>query len=131
MLMQPKYQHTQTNDQATLQELEKLVLQQNIKLINGLLYQYRYAVDEGTFEDLRQTAMMTLVIELRKFDHVANDDFRRAVAVRIRGELVDELRRRDYMERDKRQLVNRIKLAERQLVQQLARQPQLMRFVIT
>ncbi|MGR5456901.1 sigma factor, partial [Vibrio alfacsensis] len=89
-------QHTQTNDQATLQELEKLVLQQNIKLINGLLYQYRYAVDEGTFEDLRQTAMMTLVIELRKFDHVANDDFRRAVAVRIRGELVDELRRRDY-----------------------------------
>lgn len=123
MLMQPKYQHTQTNGQATLQELEKLVLQQNIKLINGLLYQYRYAVDEGTFEDLRQTAMMTLVIELRKFDHVANDDFRRAVAVRIRGELVDELRRRDYMERDKRQLVNRIKLAERQLVQQLARQP--------
>ncbi|MEZ8858636.1 MULTISPECIES: sigma-70 family RNA polymerase sigma factor [unclassified Vibrio] len=123
MLMQPKYQHTQTGDQAALQELEKLVLQQNIKLINGLLYQYRYAVDEGTFEDLKQTAMMTLVIELRKFDHVANDDFRRAVAVRIRGELIDELRRRDYMERDKRQLVNRIKHAERQLLQLLGREP--------
>jgi RNA polymerase sigma factor for flagellar operon FliA len=64
-------------EKATLQELEKLVLQQNIKLINGLLYQYRYAVDEGTFEDLKQTAMVTLVIEQRKFDHVANDDFRR------------------------------------------------------
>lgn len=123
MLLQPKYQHTQTEEESSIQELEKLVLQKNLKLINGLLYQYRYAVDEGTFEDLRQTAMMTLVIELRKFDHVANEDFRRAVAVRIRGELVDELRRRDYMERDKRQLVNRIKFAQQKLVQQLNREP--------
>ena len=43
--------------------------------------------------------------------------------MRIRGELIDELRRRDYMERDKRQLVNRIKHAERQLLQQLGREP--------
>ncbi|MCW0469525.1 hypothetical protein OH492_12615 [Vibrio chagasii] len=66
---------------------------------------------------------------MRKFDHVANDDFRRAVAVRIRGRLIDELRRRDYMERDKRQLVNRIKHAERQLLQQLGREPAAMKSV--
>ncbi|MGF1747920.1 MULTISPECIES: sigma-70 family RNA polymerase sigma factor [Vibrio] len=123
MLMKPRYQHTQTHDRESLQALENLVLQENIKLINGLLYQYRYVVDAGTFEDLQQTAMMTLVIELRKFDHVANDDFRRAVAVRIRGEIIDELRRRDYMERDKRQLVNKIKKAERELLQLLGREP--------
>ncbi|MBC7001622.1 sigma-70 family RNA polymerase sigma factor [Photobacterium sp. BZF1] len=123
MLMQRKYQHTPSSHNSNLKQIEKQALQDNIKMIHGLLYRYRYAVDDGTYEDLRQTAMMTLIIELRKFDHVANEDFRRAVAVRIRGELIDELRRRDYMERDKRQMVNKIKHTERELLQILGREP--------
>ncbi|TVO32277.1 sigma-70 family RNA polymerase sigma factor [Vibrio algivorus] len=122
MLMTPNYQKTDMKPRENRQLLEEQSVRQNIRLIHRLVNHYRGAVDEGCLEDLQQVALMTYVLELRKFDHIDNDDFKGAVIVRIRGALIDELRQRDHLSRGKRSIVNRIRKAEQVLVSQNKRQ---------
>ncbi|WP_254869288.1 sigma-70 family RNA polymerase sigma factor [Vibrio diazotrophicus] len=103
--------------------LESEAIQSNLPLINRSLKRYRGAIDEDTLEDLRQTALITFVTELRKFDHIVNEDFIKSVTVRMRGAIIDELRSRDYLSRDNRTLANNIKKAESALMGRLGRTP--------
>lgn len=116
------YQKTTLRSEIQTHQIEAQAISDNMGLVNSLLNHYRGAVDEGLMEDLRQTALMTLILELRKFDHIANEDFRRSAAVRIRGALIDDLRSRDYLNRERRTLVNQIKKAETLLMQKLGRE---------
>lgn len=120
--MTPTYQKTDMKPRENLQLLEEESVRKNIRLIHRLVNHYRGAVDEGCLEDLQQIALMTYVLELRKFDHVDNDDFKGAVIVRVRGALIDELRQRDHLSRGKRSIVNKIRKAERALVAKHKRQ---------
>ncbi len=108
---------------AEREAIESQLIQQHLGLIYRSLQRYRGAVDEETMEDLRQTALMTFLTELRKFDHIANEDFLKSVTVRIRGAVIDELRARDHLSRDIRSLSNQIKKSKTQLMAQLGREP--------
>ncbi len=123
MLMKPAYQHTEELSLAQRHAIEAKAMNDHAAFIHRILKPYLGVFDEGTMEELRQIALMTFLLELRKFDHVVNDDFIKSATVRVRGEVIDELRRRDPMERRKRQLVNNVKKAETLLLQKLGRQP--------
>ncbi len=116
MLLAQTYQKTNINSEMNRHLIEEKSVKENIRLIHRLVNHYRGVVDEGCLEDLQQIALMTYVLELRKFDHVDNDDFKGAVIVRIRGALIDELRQRDHLSRGKRSMVNKIKKAEQYLI---------------
>ncbi|WP_165311096.1 sigma-70 family RNA polymerase sigma factor [Vibrio ziniensis] len=123
LLGKQAYQKTEMQTMAERHAIESAAIQSNLSLINRSLKRYRGAVDEDTLEDLRQTALITFVTELRKFDHIVNEDFIKSVTVRMRGAIIDELRSRDYLSRDNRTLANNIKKAESMLMGQLGRAP--------
>ncbi len=123
LLGKQAYQKTELQPTAHRHAIESAAIQSNLPLINRSLKRYRGAVDEDTLEDLRQTALITFVTELRKFDHIVNEDFIKSVTVRMRGAIIDELRSRDYLSRDNRTLANNIKKAESALMGQLGRTP--------
>ncbi len=121
MLLSQGYHKTELQTQGDKHRIEEQAMRENIRLIHRLVNHYRGVVDEYTLQDLQQTACMAFILELRKFDHIINDDFRRSVIVRVRGALIDELRSRDYLSRDKRSLINKIRKAESHLMAQLGR----------
>ncbi len=123
LLARNAYHKTETRSEAQRAAVESQALQSHLALIHRALSRYRGVVDEATLEDLKQTALITFVTELRKFDHIVNDDFLRSATVRIRGAIIDELRQRDYLSRDKRTLSNQIKKAESILMGKLGRTP--------
>lgn len=123
MLLQRSYHQTEGMTQSQRNVIESKVLNDHAPFINSILKPYMCVFDEGTIEELRQIALMTFLLELRKFSHVVNDYFIKSATVRVRGEVIDELRRRDPMERRKRQLVNNVKKAEATLAQKLGRLP--------
>ncbi len=117
------YQKTDMQSEAQRHAIESAAIQSNLPLINRSLKRYRGAIDEDTLEDLHQTALMAFVTELRKFDHIVNEDFIKSVTVRMRGAIIDELRSRDYLSRENRSLANSIKKAESVLMGKLGRAP--------
>ncbi len=123
LLGKQAYQKTEMQPAAHRHAAESAAIQSNLPLINRSLKRYKGAVDEDTLEDLRQTALITFVTELRKFDHIVNEDFIKSVTVRMRGAIIDELRSRDYLSRDNRTLANNIKKAESLLMGKLGRAP--------
>ncbi len=123
MLMQRSYHQTEELSLSQRNILETKILSEHAPFINRILRPYVGVLDHGTVEELKQTALMTFLTELRKFEHTVNDDFLKSATVRVRGEVIDELRRRDPMERRKRQLVNNVRKAEKALTQKLGRTP--------
>ncbi len=117
------YQKTDMQSAAERHAIESAAIQSNLPLINRSLKRYRGAIDEDTLEDLHQTALMAFVTELRKFDHIVNEDFIKSVTVRMRGAIIDELRSRDYLSRENRTLANNIKKVESVLMGKLGRTP--------
>ncbi len=117
------YQKTDMQSEAQRHAIESAAIHSNLPLINRSLKRYRGAVDQDTMEDLHQTALMTFITELRKFDHIVNEDFIKSVTVRMRGAIIDELRSRDYLSRENRTLANNIKKAESILMGKLGRTP--------
>ncbi len=117
------YQKTDMQSATERHAIEADAIQSNLQLINRALKRYRGAVDQDTMEDLHQTALMTFVTELRKFDHIVNEDFIKSVTVRMRGAVIDELRSRDYLSRENRTLANNIKKAESILMGKLGQTP--------
>ncbi|MEZ8987921.1 sigma-70 family RNA polymerase sigma factor [Vibrio breoganii] len=117
------YVQTEDLSRKECEAIEARVLDENSNLVRSLLKPYRYALDEGTLEDLTQVAFMAMVIELRKFSHVDSVEFKKSATVRMRGEIIDELRRRDFAERNLRTLSNSVKKAEGVLRQRLGREP--------
>jgi len=117
------YQKTNMQSATERHAIEAAAIQSHLPLINRSLKRYRGAVDQDTIEDLHQTALMTFVTELRKFDHIVNEDFIKSATVRMRGAIIDELRSRDYLSRENRTLANSIKKAESVLMGKLGRTP--------
>ncbi|UJF18039.1 sigma-70 family RNA polymerase sigma factor [Vibrio sp. SS-MA-C1-2] len=124
MLLKQSYQQTELKSSAELMQLETAAIESHIGFVKSVLRQYSAVLDSGALEDLYQTAMMTLILEFRKFNHIDNDDFQKSVKVKIRFELINELRRQDFVERNKRKLIREINKAEMTLSQKLKRVPE-------
>jgi RNA polymerase sigma factor for flagellar operon FliA len=74
-------------------------------------------------EDLVGAGMLGLASALSRYDHRRAETFRSYAEFRIRGEIIDELRRRDLLTRDAREGHKRLQRASSAVAQQLGREP--------
>lgn len=73
-------------------------------------------------EDLEQIGLIGLLEALRRYGE-PDDEFRHFAQVRVRGAILDELRRQDWRPRGARQGAHRLRAAERALRRELGREP--------
>ncbi|MFC3533450.1 RNA polymerase sigma factor FliA [Vogesella facilis] len=74
-------------------------------------------------EDMQQIGLMGLLDALRRYGGVPDERFGAYAAVRVRGAILDELRRQDWRPRTVRQEAHRSRDALRELARQLGREP--------
>lgn len=89
------------------------------RIVNQLSLQASQAMDR---EDMEQIGLMGLLECLRRYG-VPDEQFARFAALRIRGAILDELRRLDWRPRQVRQQAHKVRDVLRQLARQLGRQP--------
>lgn len=75
------------------------------------------------FEDLFIVGMMGLMDAAKKFNHKKDVQFKTYAEFRIRGEIIDELRRQDWMSRSERKKQKIYRKAHDNLEQNLGRHP--------
>jgi RNA polymerase sigma factor for flagellar operon FliA len=74
-------------------------------------------------EDMEQIGLMGLLDALRRYGGEPDEKFRAYASVRIRGAILDELRRQDWRPRTVRQESHRMRDAVRELTRKLGRTP--------
>ncbi|KMM78334.1 FliA/WhiG family RNA polymerase sigma factor [Pseudomonas deceptionensis] len=89
------------------------------RIVNQLSLQASHALDR---EDMEQIGLMGLLQGLRRYG-TPDECFARFAALRIRGAILDELRRLDWRPRLVRQQAHKVRDTLRSLTRQLGRQP--------
>ncbi|WMJ03057.1 FliA/WhiG family RNA polymerase sigma factor [Pseudomonas chlororaphis subsp. aurantiaca] len=89
------------------------------RIVNQLSLQASQVLDR---EDMEQIGLMGLLQGLRRYG-IPDERFARFAALRIRGAILDELRRLDWRPRQVRQQAHRIRDALRNLARRLGRVP--------
>lgn len=89
------------------------------RIVNQLSLQANQVLDR---EDMEQIGLMGLLEGLRRYGE-PDEQFGRFAALRIRGAILDELRRQDWRPRQVRQQVHKVRDAIRKLGLQLGRPP--------
>ncbi|KRW60907.1 FliA/WhiG family RNA polymerase sigma factor [Pseudomonas sp. TTU2014-080ASC] len=90
------------------------------RIVSQLALQANAVLDR---EDMEQIGLMGLMECLRRYG-TPDEQFGRFAALRIRGAILDELRRQDWRPRQVRQQTHRIRDAIRELARKLGRMPQ-------
>src|SRR5690606_1412152 len=88
--------------------------------VNQLSLQANQVLDR---EDMEQIGLIGLLEGLRRYGE-PDENFGRFAALRIRGAILDELRRLDWRPRQVRQQVHKVRDAIRELTLQLGRPPE-------
>ncbi|WP_330216354.1 FliA/WhiG family RNA polymerase sigma factor [Pseudomonas sp. AM8] len=88
-------------------------------IVNQLSLQASQAMDR---EDMEQIGLMGLLESLRRYGE-PDEQFGRFAALRIRGAILDELRRLDWRPRQVRQQVHKVRDAIRALARRMGRVP--------
>ena len=89
------------------------------RIVSQLSLQANQVLDR---EDMEQIGLMGLLEGLRRYG-TPDEFFGRFVSLRIRGAILDELRRQDWRPRQVRQQVHRVRDEIRRLARQLGREP--------
>lgn len=89
------------------------------KVVRGLSSQVNGALDR---DDMEQIALLGLLEALRRYGE-PDDGFGSYAAMRVRGAVLDELRRQDWRPRGTRQAAHRLSAAKRKLRHKLGREP--------
>lgn len=89
------------------------------RIVNQLSLQASQALDR---EDMEQIGLVGLLEGLRRYG-VPDEHFGRFAALRIRGAILDELRRHDWRPRKVRQQAHKVRDATRELSRRLGRSP--------
>lgn len=89
------------------------------RIVNQLSLQASQTMDR---EDMEQVGLMGLLECLRRYG-VPDEQFPRFAVLRVRGAILDELRRLDWRPRQIRQQAHKMRDALRALARQLGRQP--------
>jgi RNA polymerase sigma factor for flagellar operon FliA len=90
------------------------------RIVNQLSLQVSAVMDR---EDMEQIGLMGLLESLRRYGQ-PDEKFGKFAALRIRGAILDELRRQDWRPRQIRQETHKLRDAIRQLTRQLGRNPE-------
>lgn len=83
-------------------------------------YQYHQVLD---FEDLVMVGVIGLIDAMNKYKKDKKNQFKTYAEFRIRGEIIDELRKQDWMTRSERNKQKRYKKAKNNLTEELGRSP--------
>ena len=89
------------------------------RIVNQLSLQASQVLDR---EDMEQIGLMGLLQGLRRYG-IPDEHFGRFAALRVRGAILDELRRLDWRPRQVRQQAHKVRDALRSLARQLGRAP--------
>lgn len=89
------------------------------RIVRQLSLQANQVLDR---EDMEQIGLMGLLEGLRRYG-TPDEQFARFAALRIRGAILDELRRQDWRPRQVRQQAHKVRDAIRELGRQLGREP--------
>lgn len=83
-------------------------------------YQYHQVLD---FEDLVMVGIIGLIDAMNKYKKDKKNQFKTYAEFRIRGEIIDELRKQDWMTRSERTKQKKYKRAKNTLTEELGRSP--------
>ncbi len=83
-------------------------------------YQYHQVLD---FEDLVMVGVIGLIDAMNKYDSGKKNQFKTYAEFRIRGEIIDELRKQDWMTRSERRKQKRYQKEKSDLTDELGRAP--------
>lgn len=83
-------------------------------------YQYHQVLD---FEDLVMVGIIGLIDAMNKYKKDKKNQFKTYAEFRIRGEIIDELRKQDWMTRSERTKQKKYKRAKSDLTEELGRNP--------
>jgi RNA polymerase sigma factor for flagellar operon FliA len=83
-------------------------------------YQYHQVLE---FEDLVMVGVIGLIDAMNKFKRDKKNQFKTYAEFRIRGEIIDELRKQDWMTRSERSKQKKYKRAKNHLTEELGRTP--------
>lgn len=114
----PEDSHT-TLSAAEEQRWVKQYLPLVKRIVSQLSLQANQVLDR---QDMEQIGLMGLLEGLRRYG-APDEHFGRFVALRIRGAILDELRRQDWRPRQVRQQVHKVRDGIRDLARQLGREP--------
>lgn len=83
-------------------------------------YQYHQVLE---FEDLVMVGIIGLIDAMNKYKKDKKNQFKTYAEFRIRGEIIDELRKQDWMTRSERNKQKKYKRAKNDLTEELGRSP--------
>ena len=83
-------------------------------------YQYHQVLD---FDDLVMVGVIGLIDAMNKYKKDKKNQFKTYAEFRIRGEIIDELRKQDWMTRSERNKQKKYKRAKNSLTEELGRAP--------
>lgn len=83
-------------------------------------YQYHQVLD---FDDLVMVGVIGLIDAMNKYKRDKKNQFKTYAEFRIRGEIIDELRKQDWMTRSERNKQKKFKKAKNTLTEELGRVP--------
>jgi len=83
-------------------------------------YQYHQVLE---FQDLVMVGIIGLIDAMNKFKKEKTNQFKTYAEFRIRGEIIDELRKQDWMTRSERSKQKKYKRAKNNLTEELGRNP--------
>lgn len=83
-------------------------------------YQYHQVLE---FEDLVMVGIIGLIDAMNKYKKEKKNQFKTYAEFRIRGEIIDELRKQDWMTRSERSKQKKYKKAKNELTEELGRTP--------
>lgn len=105
------------------QNNEEQILRQHLGLVKRIVQQlHHHASGCMGLDDMEQIGLLGLLESVRRYGEM-DDNFRFFAARRVRGAILDELRRRDWRPRQLRQQVHELNKVTKQLTKQLKRQP--------
>nr|WP_284190343.1 FliA/WhiG family RNA polymerase sigma factor [Vibrio zhanjiangensis] len=103
---------------------ETALLKKHTVLVNRIVNQLRvHASPHCSVEDMQQLGLIGLLEAGRRYGNVDDENFPAFAVCRIRGAILDELRRLDWRSRQTRQQAHELNDITRDLMRSLGRQP--------
>ncbi|KLV09997.1 MULTISPECIES: FliA/WhiG family RNA polymerase sigma factor [Photobacterium] len=103
---------------------EDRLIRKHLILVKRVVNQLRsHTSTHCSLEDMQQLGMLGLLEAARRYENVDDPNFPAFAVCRIRGAILDELRRLDWRSRQTRQQAHELNDITRDLTKQLGRQP--------
>ncbi|UUM32301.1 FliA/WhiG family RNA polymerase sigma factor [Vibrio japonicus] len=124
MNLQDSYSATEEFDVPSVNIDESKLLQRHQLMVKRVVNQLRaHATSHCSIEDMQQIGLIALIEAGRRYGNVEDPNFPAFAVCRVRGAILDELRRLDWRSRKTRQQAHELNDVTRDLTRQLGRQP--------